>query len=141
MSRVAHAFHGPATAVAPHARPDRTLDVVMPGRKPDSPDADPWRHDPAAGHPRAGSPQAGAPLEAGQLAAVPTADPRLSATVHGEHHTGLLRVRLTGDGGEVGEYDLDVEQALRLAQRLRDAAAAMREFHAERTFGPRRFSR
>ncbi|WP_157987612.1 hypothetical protein [Jiangella endophytica] len=140
MSRVVYAFHGPATAVATHARPDHPHDVVVPGRRPESPDADPWRHDSAAGTPRAGSPLAGAPLDAGPLAAVPTADPRLSATVNGEHHTGLLRVRLTGDGGEVAEYDLDVEQALQLSQRLHDAAAAMREFLSVRTFGPGRVS-
>lgn len=128
MSRIAPALRGPATVVAIHARPDRPHDVVEPGRRPEPPDADPWRHDPATGTPHAGSRRAGDPLDAGPPAAVPGADSRLSATVSGEHHTGLLRVRLAGDGGEATEYDLDVEQALRLAQRLRDAAAAMQAF-------------
>jgi hypothetical protein len=100
------------------------------------PSADPWRHDSPAGD----------PLHAGSRAAdhraVPdvAADPPLPATVHGEHHTGLLRVRLPGDGGDIGEYALDVEQALHLAQRLRDAATAMQSFLSVRTFGPGRLS-
>ncbi|MBB5787506.1 hypothetical protein [Jiangella mangrovi] len=112
-------------------------DVVVPGRKPDPPSADPWRHDAPAGD----------PLLAGQRAADHRADldaaagPPQPATVHGEHHTGLLRVRLAGDGGDVEEYALDVQQALHLSQRLRDAATAMQEFLSVRTFGPGRVSR
>lgn len=118
------------------ARPDDSADVVVPGRKPDPPSADPWRHDSPAGD----------PLHAGPRAvdrrAVPdvAAGPPLPVTVNGEHHTGLLRVRLAGDGGDVGEYALDVEQALHLAQRLRDAATAMQAFLAVTTPGPSRVS-
>lgn len=99
------------------------------------PSAVPWRHDSPAGD----------PLHAGSRAAdhraVPAAaaDPT-PATVHGEHHTGLLRVRLEGDGGDVGEYALDVQQALHLSQRLRDAATAMEAFLSVRTFDPHRVS-
>lgn len=102
---------------------DGARDVVVPGRKPEAPSADPWRHD-----------HAGNPLHAGSRAADhrafpdAAAEPPLPATVHGEHHTGLLRVRLAGDGGDIGEYDLDVQQALHLSQRLRDAATAMKAF-------------
>ncbi|TDE14379.1 hypothetical protein [Jiangella asiatica] len=61
--------------------------------------------------------------------------------MQGQHHTGLLRVRWSGEDGAVGEYELDVEQALQLAQRLRDAAAAMQEFLTRRTFVPDQVSR
>jgi hypothetical protein len=109
-------------------------DVVVPGRK-HPPSADPWRHDAPAGDPlHAGS------RAADHRATLDAAADAQPATVHGEHHTGLLRVRLAGDGGGVEEYVLDVQQALHLAQRLRDAATAMQEFLSVRTFGPSRVS-
>lgn len=109
-------------------------DVVVPGRK-HPPSADPWRHDAPAGDPlHAGS------RAADHRATLDVAADAQPATVHGEHHTGLLRVRLVGDGGDVEEYVLDVEQALHLSQRLRDAASAMQEFLSARTFGPSRVS-
>ncbi|TDD70403.1 hypothetical protein E1262_09135 [Jiangella aurantiaca] len=142
MSRMVHVVHGPTATAGTPVRPDHPHDVVVPGWKPDPPNAAPWHHDSSAGTPRAGFSQAGDPLHAGPPAAVPEADPRLSATVHGEHHTGLLRVRLAGDGGDAAEYELDVEQALQLSQRLRDAAVAMQEFlSAPKTFGAGRDSR
>ncbi|WP_132104044.1 hypothetical protein [Jiangella aurantiaca] len=59
-------------------------------------------------------------------------DPHTPATVHGLHHNGLLRVHLTDIGGAIDEYELTVEHALHLAQRLRDAATAMQAFAATR---------
>ncbi|RIQ21066.1 hypothetical protein [Jiangella rhizosphaerae] len=135
------AMNRPADVVElfPHTAPRTNSrggahDVVVPGRK-HPPSADPWRHDA----------QAGDPLHAGSRAAdhratLGVAADAQFATVHGEHHTGLLRVRLAGDGGDAEEYVLDVQQALHLSQRLRDAATAMQAFLAVRTFGPSRVS-
>jgi hypothetical protein len=129
---VVELFRHTASLADPHGGPQ---DVVVPGRK-HPPSADPWRHDSPAGDPlHAGS------RAADHRATLDVAADAQPATVHGEHHTGLLRVRLAGDGGDVEEYALDVQQALHLAQRLRDAATAMQEFLAVRTFGPNRVSR
>ena len=137
---VIHLFRRQATSDGARGRarprPDGPQDVVVPGRKPDPPSADPWRHDSPAGDPLHAGPRAADHRATSDVAA----GPPLPATVNGEHHTGLLRVRMAGDGGDVGEYALDVEQALHLAQRLRDAATAMQAFLAVTTQGPSRVS-
>ncbi len=66
-----------------HVRPDRSHNVVAPGRKPDPSTLSPSATASSAGIPRAGCPRAGAP-HAGPLAAVP--------------------VRSAGDGGGVAEF-------------------------------------
>lgn len=54
--------------------------------------------------------------------------PAIPPTVLGLRDRGLLRVDMTSVGGDIDEYELTVQDALRLAQRLRDAAMSMHEF-------------
>lgn len=61
--------------------------------------------------------------------------PAIPAAVIGLHDKGLVQLDMTSVGGDVDEYELTVAEALRLSQRLRDAATAMQEFLAGRTEG------